>query len=242
MFNTFYNCRNVFNVGYQGGNDLAPLSTTIAHNVIFAANSTQTGVLISDQNNKINWKNNLMYQGRFQNFSPQTEQFARTTANLNFQASDAEYLIYKPTAQSIITSGYKTTEYPQIQTDLEGKNRPSERMIGAYELNGAHSINMPTPKTIGCSFINKETTGLFQPFQQSNNIVKNIRSNGSILFVESDYNNFSVRIYNAKGVLTSTLKNLNGKSSSFRLPDNLYGLYIFIFDNGRESQSVKLII
>ncbi len=93
MFNTFYNCRNVFNVGYQGGNDLAPLSTAIAHNVIFAANSTQTGVLISDQNNKINWKNNLMYQGRFQNFSPQTEQFARTTANLNFQASDAEYLI-----------------------------------------------------------------------------------------------------------------------------------------------------
>ena len=96
-----------------------------------------------------------MYLGRFVNFTPSPQQFDKTSANLNFEQSDNTYGIYKPTSQSMFTTNYLTTDYPQITTDLEGKNRLSERMIGAFELNGTPNISMPTPKTIGCSFIFK---------------------------------------------------------------------------------------
>lgn len=240
-FNTFYKCSNVYNVGYQGGNDLPPIGTTIGHNVIFANTSSQTGVQISNSNSEVTWKNNLMYLGRFVNFTPTPQQFDKTSANLNFEQSDNTYGIYKPTSQSMFTTNYLTTDYPQITTDLEGKNRPSERMIGAFELNGTPNISMPTPKTIGCSFIFKDATGLFPILQKSNNLVINVRSDGSILFVDSDYEKLNAKIYSVKGELVSVLKT-TGTSNSFQLPENLAGLYIFTFDNGKQTQSVKLIL
>lgn len=243
-FNTFYNCSNVFNVGYSGGNDLAPISSTIAHNVIYAANNSQTGVNIADAHSEISWKNNLMYQGKFSSFTPTSEQFERTTINLNFASANSTYGIYKPTVQSAIATGYKTNDYPEINADIEGRIRPGSRMIGAFELAGEPARLIPTPQSIGCDFINKEGNSISQ-YQDTTkgSLVTHMYISDNYLHTHSQAKELTLRIINLQGKIlyTARMEN-NGEKHCIQLPDFLNGMYIFSFHHQQAEEAKKVII
>lgn len=246
VFNTFYNCSNTFNIGYGGGEDLAPISSTIAHNLIFAANNSQVGVKVSNTNSQITWKNNLMYQGKHTNFSPTEEQFRRTTTNLNFAPSDGdEYIFYRPTEQSLIATQYKTTDYLEITSDIEGRDRPAERMIGAFELNENATVSMPTPETIGCSFINTGTDNSLPTHSYNRGtLVEDLYISNNQLLVKSNEKNLNLRIYNIKGQLVSKMfpDSISGNTFIYNIHDDINGLYVFVFDNERIIESKKILI
>lgn len=243
-FNTFYNCQNSFNVGYNGGNDLPPLNLTIAHNVVYASTTKQTGVKMSDSNSQVTWKNNLMYQGKFTSFSPADSEFKRTTTNLNFQSSNPDYGIYVPQANSLIVNQYKTTDFSAINKDIEGRTRPDEKMIGAFEHQGNPSVAMPTPETVGCSFINKygSGTGIVNPLSYDN-LIDNIRFEDSFLHVESNSGELSLQIYNQNGrLLNAQLMNSSTSNFSFSMPDFLSGFYFFVFCSGYKKEVRKMLL
>ena len=240
-FNTLYNCANGFNVGYEGGNDLVPVSTTIAHNVIFAKNNNQVGVRISDSKSEITWTNNLMYQGKHTSFSPTDVQFRRTTTNLNFQSMNAEYGIYQPTSSSMIAIQYKTTDYSEINTDIEGRLRPSEKMIGAFELMGNAALAMPTPETVGCSFINIGTG--IENVKEHKALVSRMNISGNKLHIQSSVNRLVLNIYNLKGVIKSSrsAETFDG-NFTFDLPTDLTGLHLFVFETENAKDTRKVIV
>ena len=240
-FNTLYNCKNGFNVGYDGGTDLAPISTTIAHNVVFAKTTSQVGVQISDSKSEITWNNNLMYQGKHTSFTPTDAQFRRTTTDLNFQSTSATYDIYQPIGSSVIATQYKTNEYSEINTDIEGRPRPSEKMIGAFELTGTSTLAMPTPETIGCSFINKSGTNILM--EKSNTLVNGLRISGDKLQVRSDAQQLILQIYDLKGALKSSQTATTcGTNFTFNLPAQLNGLHIFVFETDKTRDTRKLVV
>ncbi|MDR1585776.1 MAG: hypothetical protein LBS07_06380 [Prevotellaceae bacterium] len=243
-FNTFYNCANAFNIGYSGGEDLAPVTSTIAHNVVFATSNSQIGVKISNAASEITWQNNLMYQGKHTSFSPSESQFKRVTTSLNFQSSNTEYGIYKPQSNSIIVSQYRTSAYPEITMDIEGKTRESQRMIGAFEYNGNLSLSVPTPQTAGCSFINKATTGAGN--LSVNNpayFISNLRTENNVLHIEAVIDRLNLRIYDVKGLVINAQSAQSVTNSfTFEIPDSLKGFYLFVFDGGGAKEIRKIII
>ena len=244
VFNTLYNCKNGFNVGYDGGANLAPISTTIAHNVVFAKTTGQVGVQISDSKSEITWVNNLMYQGKHTSFTPTDAQFRRITTDLNFQSTNATYGIYQPTSSSVIATQYKTSEYPDINTDIEGRPRPSEKVIGAFELTGNTTLAMPTPGTIGCSFINKTGTGTEIPtIKKSDTLVSRLNISNNKLYVQSNVDELSLQIYDLKGALKSSQSvTALGNDFIFNLSEQLNGLHIFVFETEKIRDTRKLVV
>ncbi len=243
-FNTFYNCKNVFTIGYDGGKELAPVGCTIAHNVVFAASNSQTGVNIANAQSEITWKNNLMYQGRFTYFSPSATEFARTTTNLNFQASNPAYGIYRPTSQSVITTSYKTSDNPEITTDIEGRPRPSQRMIGAFEITGGGTIEMPTPQNVGCTFINKSTSRIaVAAINNTDSFIDKVYVNGREVHVILQSEIKSIKVYNLQRQIVYMPDFANdAKLLHFQLPNNLEGIYLLAFDNGYTTQTQKIVL
>lgn len=243
-FNTFYNCSNVFTIGFDGGKDLAPIGCTVAHNVIYATGNSQTGVNMTNPESQITWKNNLMYQGKFTDFTPTTDQFVRTSSNLNFEQSSSSYGIYQPTNQSTISSGYKTTEYPGILTDLQGRSRPEQRMIGSFELKGSPIIPMPIPGNTGCSFINKNSSNInLSKTDNRKSLISEFHISGNQLYIKSEVKGLSLSIYDFRGQLVFTQKDKEGSDTRvFHLPSILKGIYLFSFTDGFASDTRRIIL
>ena len=245
-FNTFYNCANAFNVGYDGGNDLAPVSTTIAHNVVFAKNTNQTGVRVSDSRSEITWANNLMYQGRHRDFTPTETQFRRTMTNLNFQLTDTEYGIQQPTSNSAIATEYTTMDYSDISLDIEGRTRPNRKMIGAFELMGNATLAMPTPQTAGCSFINKEgATGMVfvEAFEKGESLIDRISIRNKILSVQAAVGELKLQVYDLKGVLQFDSSLGSGHPNFvFDLSVLPTGLHLLVFETENRKDARKIIV
>lgn len=154
FFNTFYDCDNVFNVGFRSS-PLPPIDTEISHNVIFSSDFWKNGVTLAHLGSEIYWKNNIMNQGRFTNFSPTREQFIREEIDFNFQLSHSVYGIYIPSEESFLASNCRTKAFAHINEDIFGMSRGEERTIGAFEISSRSNILIPTSENTGCRFINK---------------------------------------------------------------------------------------
>lgn len=155
FFNTFYNCDYVFNVGFRPS-PLAPIRSVIGHNVIFSSDYRQNGVTVAHPDCEIEWKNNIMNQGRFSNFSPINEQFLREEINYSFYSSHSIYGIYRPSEKSFLASHCKTKDFAQVDKDIFDVPRGEERTIGAFEISDKINILIPTSKNTGCTFIHKK--------------------------------------------------------------------------------------
>jgi hypothetical protein len=155
-----------------------------------------------------------------------------------------KYGIYRPTAQSVISNQYKTDEYQDITTDIEGKTRPQQRMIGAFELSGNSTLALPTPETVGCSFINKTQTDIpVQSVEKQNRLITNLYFSNSSLLVESLAPALTLRIFDLKGkLLTVAIGSKTTHTYHFEIPDVLHGLYLFSFANAHFSEIKKIIL
>lgn len=160
-FNTFVNCSQSFCINYNSSSTytMPPIGTVIAHNHVYNAISTTTNVNLAQQhaNMDVTWKNNLMNQGRYTNFTYNASQII-TGQNPQMQQVATPLAIYEPVVGSALVN-YTTNEYDQVSSDLRGRVRNSAtKLPGASEINGDISKVMPTKNTVGASFLNEITT------------------------------------------------------------------------------------
>lgn len=160
-FNTFVNCTQAISINHNSSAiyTMPPIGTVIAHNHVFNTVSTNTNVsfTLTHPDLDILWKNNLMNQGRFTNFAPNSTQIM-SGQNAMMQLVAAPIPIFEPDTNSTLAS-FATDEFDFITTDIRGRVRnPIAKIPGASQLSGNTARVMPTRTTVGASFLNEITT------------------------------------------------------------------------------------
>lgn len=160
-FNTFVNCTQSFCINYNSSSTytMPPIGTIIAHNHVYNTNSNNTNVNLAQQhaNMDITWKNNLMNQGKYTNFTYNSTQVI-TGQNPRMQLVATPVSIYEPASGSDLIH-YSTDEYDNITSDIRGRMRSiSAKLPGASEISGVVSKLMPAKNTVGATFLNEITT------------------------------------------------------------------------------------
>ena len=155
MFNTMVNCRQAFSINYKGSDDqtLPPIGTTIAHNHVYNSSSGLINVSIygaSDPDLDVTWKNNLMNQGVYQGFSPDTSQVMQDVDPSMVQSA-TPIAMYEPEASSALAN-YSTDAYLEVSDDIRGRDRGALKIPGASQLSGAVTREMPTRSSAGSDY------------------------------------------------------------------------------------------
>jgi len=162
-FNTFVDCSQAFNINYNSSSTLTlpPIGSVIAHNHVFNSTSSYNNVNI-DQNYvagmDVTWKNNLMNQGKFTNFSYSSNQVI-TGQVAKMTLIETAINMYEPASGSAL-SNYTTAEYPEIQLDIRGRIRGTSKLPGASQINGNTTTYMPIKSNVGASYFNGISTAI----------------------------------------------------------------------------------
>lgn len=160
-FNTFVNCTQSFYLNHSSSSSytLPPIGTVIAHNHVYNTNSSNTNVALAQLDSKmdVTWKNNLMNQGKYTNF---TYNATQVIAGLNSQMQQVatSTRIFEPAIGSAL-QGFTTNEYEYVSLDIRGRIRNnSSKMPGASEIDGEVTRVMPSKSNTGAIFLNKTTS------------------------------------------------------------------------------------
>ena len=163
-FNTMVNCSQSFSINYNSSTSLTlpPINSVIAHNHVYNTSSSNNNVTI-DQNYvsamSVTWKNNLMNQGKFSNFSYNSTQLI-TGVDAKMALASTSINMYEPASNSGLTS-YSTNEYSEITQDIRGRSRVvNSKLPGASDINGTITNSMPEKKLVGAAFFNNPSTGI----------------------------------------------------------------------------------
>jgi hypothetical protein len=138
---------------------MPPIGTVISHNHVYNTNSNNTNINLAQQyaNMDITWKNNLMNQGKYTNFTYNANQII-TGQNPLMEQVATPVVIYEPQSGSALVN-YSTGEYDLISSDIRGRIRNNAaKLPGASEINGVVSKIMPAKNTVGANFLNEITT------------------------------------------------------------------------------------
>jgi poly(beta-D-mannuronate) lyase len=170
-FNTMINCSQSFSINYNSSSTitLPPINSVIAHNHIYNTSSSYTNVVI-DQNfvsaMSLTWKNNLMNQGKYTDFSYNSTQVI-TNVDAKMSQVATAISMYEPNSNSLLAN-YKTAEYSEVSVDIRGRSREiNSKFPGSSETSGTVSSNMPVKKLVGAGFFNNPST-LFNPQKMNN--------------------------------------------------------------------------
>lgn len=160
MFNTFVNCAQAFCVNYNSSTTytMPPIGSVIAHNNVYNTTATNTNVLIaqSSPNMDVTWKNNLMNQGKYSNFSYNADQVI-TGVNPLMQQVATPLAILEPAQNSPIVN-YSTGDFTMVTEDIRGRVRLQNAKIpGASQIEGLTQRVMPQKTEVGATFFNRTT-------------------------------------------------------------------------------------
>lgn len=161
IFNTFVNCTQSFCINYHSYSKytMPPIGTVISHNHVYNTNSNNTNINLALQqaDMDITWKNNLMNQGKYTNFTYNSTQVI-TGQNPQMQLVATPFSIFEPVSGSALIN-YSTGEFESISSDIRGRIRNSNAKVpGASEISGVVSKTMPSKNTVGATFLNEITT------------------------------------------------------------------------------------
>ncbi len=238
-FNTMVDCSQSFSINYNSSSSLTlpPIGTTIAHNNVYNSSTSNTNVNISTVNvaaMDVSWKNNLMNQGKYTNFSYTATQVI-TGKNPKLALAGTPINMYEPSAGSDLLN-YVTTDYPEILFDIRGRERLDAKLPGASQLTGVVSSEMPVKTEVGAAFYNNPTTAIKDVL--NSDLITITSFNHEIEF--DSKNSGRLLIVNLLG---NTLANKNIiANESFKLTLQ-GGVYIFQFNavNGQK-QTNKILL
>ena len=162
-FNTMVDCNQSFSINYNSGTTytMPPIGSVIAHNNIynFSSSNTNVDLDLSDPTLDINWKNNLMNQGKYSNFTYAETQII-TGKDPKMTMVNTATSMYEPSSSTALLS-YITTDYPDISEDIRGRNRgTTAKLPGASQISGTLSREMPNRSTTGATFFNGQLTDI----------------------------------------------------------------------------------
>lgn len=152
-FNTMVDCDQAFCINYNSSSTytMPPVTSVIAYNHVYnsGANAVNIDISQTDPAMDITWRNNLMNQGSYINFSPATAQVVK---GLNPQMKSATTPIAMQEPTSAALAGYATSEISDVTKDIRGRERSSAKIPGASQLSGAALREMPSKLTVGATF------------------------------------------------------------------------------------------
>jgi len=160
-FNTIVDCTQSFSINYNSGTTytMPPIGSVIAHNNVYNSTSSNVNVDVdqTDVAMDVIWKNNLMNQGKYSNFTYSATQII-TGKDPKMTLVNTTTNMYEPVNGSAL-SNYSTTEYPDITKDIRGRSREATaKLPGASHISGTISRLMPKKSTVGATFINDTIT------------------------------------------------------------------------------------
>ena len=156
-FNTMVDCVQSFSINYNNSScTMPPVGTVIAHNHIYNTSSTKINVKInqiSGSGMDVEWKNNLMNQGKYENFSFSKSQVI-TGIESNMIQVGTNVKIYEPDIGTGLST-YNTSDYPEITKDIKGRDRTRNKLPGASQASGKTSLAVPDKDSVGASFLER---------------------------------------------------------------------------------------
>lgn len=106
----------------------------------------------------VTWKNNLMNQGLYTNFSFNSNQVV-TGKDAKMTLAGTTIDMYEPSSTSDLLD-YSTDDYNNVLDDIRGRDRgTSAKIPGASQISGSVSKVMPSKTSVGAPFFNNQTTG-----------------------------------------------------------------------------------
>lgn len=238
-FNTFVNCSQAFSINYNSSSSLTlpPIGSVIANNHVYNTSSSNTNVNISTVNQAtmdLFWKNNLMNQGKYTNFSYTSEQVI-TAKNADMFIVQTPINIYEPSTNSELAA-YSVEDYPEIKSDIRGRERENIKIPGASEISGIVSSQMPVKKEVGAKFYNDPSTGLKQ--LADNSFFQYKIGNKNLSIINSINGKFSIIDYTGKIKINSKLS--EDENPSYTIEK---GIYLLVFNSSTgKIQTEKIMI
>ena len=239
-FNTIVDCSQSFSINYNSGTTytMPPIGSVIAHNNVYNSTSSNVNVDVDqiDIAMDVTWKNNLMNQGKYTNFTATGTQVI-TGKDPKLALAGTSINMYEPSSTSALLS-YVTTDYPEITVDIRGRDRgTSAKVPGCSQTSGSTSRIMPNRSTTGASFFNGLLTDIktitldsgFKAFVSNQRLITNTSVAGKLRVFDTSGNQVLVQNLQ-EGILSN---NLQTKA----------GVYIlsFVAVNGKK-HSEKIII
>jgi poly(beta-D-mannuronate) lyase len=221
-FNTMVDCSQSFSINYNStsGMTLPPVGSVIAHNHVYNTTSSYNNVIIDPTNASVldvTWKNNLMNQGKYTNFS-YTDSEVITGKNAQMIIAGTPQNMYEPGSGSALLN-YTTTEYNQVTTDIRGRDRrTTAKLPGASQISGTTTKVMPVKTNVGASFLSNPVSGL-KPMSNADPLWITLANRKlTISSVDSRY----IRIYNLSGVFITGKKLMCRETVSVDLKRGIY--------------------
>jgi len=167
-FNTMVDCSESFSINYNSSSTctLPPIGTVIGHNNVYNASTLNTTVDVdqTDATMDVTWRNNLFNQGKYTNFTFNSTQII-TGKDPKLLLAGTSINMYEPVTGSALLN-YPTTEYPEVTTDIRGRDRVTTAKIpGSSQLSGLFTRIMPTKSGVGATFFNNPTTDIKSQFK-----------------------------------------------------------------------------
>lgn len=238
-FNTFVNCTQAFKINYNSSSSLTmpPIGTVIAHNHVYNTSSSNTNVNIDQTNSTgmdVSWKNNLMNQGKYTNFSYNSSQVI-PGQDAKMTLAGTTITMYEPGTGSALAN-YTTTENADVISDIRGRDRGTAKLPGASQLSGTVTRTMPNRTTVGASFFNGQFSDI-KPIPVNTNFTSFVLNKKLII---NSIMSGKLSIYDTLGK-NILQQNLTEETSSCNLPAK--GIYILSFfaSNG-DHVSRKIIV
>lgn len=155
MFNTMVDCRQSFSINYNSSAsiDLPPVGTIIAHNHVYNTSAKDNNVSIYNVNvdaMDVTWKNNIMNQGSYDGFSYTPDEIT-VGIDPSMSRSGTAPDIYEPAKRSALRK-YRVNEFPEVVTDLRGRERHRRKIPGASQLSGSVKREMPSRDNTGADY------------------------------------------------------------------------------------------
>ncbi len=133
--------------------DLPPVGTTIAHNHVYNTSDKDINVTIFQVNTEamdVTWKNNIMNQGIYEGFSYTPDEIT-TDIDPSMTRSGTSPDIFEPRRCSALRK-FSTNEFPEVITDILGRERKKAKIPGASQLSGKVRREMPSRENTGADY------------------------------------------------------------------------------------------
>jgi hypothetical protein len=174
----------------------------------------------------LTWKNNLMNQGKYTDFSYNSTQII-TGKDAKMALAGTSINMYESASNSLLAN-YTTNEYAYISTDIRGRNRDvTSKTPGCSQLSGAVSVAMPVKQTVGAAFFNNPTTGI-QTAANTKTLEYSLKTN--VLKINA-LSPGTISIFTIDGKTVFTAFTNQNEPKEFRLAKGMY-LLRFISKNG----------
>lgn len=235
MFNTIVNCAVGLVVNYNSDPaicTLPPIGTRVEHNHIYNSEGSNTNVYLynkGDATLDVTYKNNLMNQGKYYNFSYAAHQII-IGKDAKMALNNEQIRFWEPTLNSALLQ-YKTADLPTLTTDLRGRIRGEERLVGASEIEGDPTVAMATALNTSPRWMVADTATAVLHNESPNGARIAVTSDRCRLYFNNSQGVYHISVYDTNGVCLLT-QNANGEVVDLPIARHNRGLILQIRSQG----------